>query len=233
MNGNVFIATTGQGITRASALDSGAWQVTALLADLNVACLALDPAARETVYAGTGSGALRSDDAGGSWRPCGLSGRNVKALAASPTQPGVVFAGTKPASLFKSEDGGATWRELTAFRRIRGRRLWFSPAEPPFIGYVQAITLSPTDPDRVAVGIEFGATVLSMDGGQTWTGHRRGALRDCHSRLPCPARRVALRGWRYGGWPRLQSRWRENVVQNTGRPGPSLRLGRRRRSCPA
>lgn len=195
MNGNVFIATTGQGITRASALDSGAWQVTAPLADLNVACLALDPAARETVYAGTGSGALRSDDAGGSWRPCGLSGRNVKALAASPTQPGVVFAGTKPASLFKSEDGGATWRELAAFRHIPGRRLWFSPAEPPFIGYVQAITLSPTDPDRVAVGIEFGATVLSMDGGQTWTGHRRGALRDCHALAF-----HALRGeWLYEG----------------------------------
>ncbi len=33
---------------------------------------------------------------------------------------------------------------------------------------------------RLVVGIEFGATVASRDGGRTWTGHRRGALRDCH-----------------------------------------------------
>jgi hypothetical protein len=31
------------------------------------------------------------------------------------------------------------------------------------------------------VGIEFGAVVRSMDGGVSWQGHRRGALRDCHS----------------------------------------------------
>ncbi len=31
------------------------------------------------------------------------------------------------------------------------------------------------------MGIEFGATVFSNDGGNTWLGHRRGALRDCHS----------------------------------------------------
>jgi hypothetical protein len=45
---------------------------------------------------------------------------------------------------------------------------------------VQAIALSPTDPARLAVGIESGATVLSQDGGETWSGHRKGALRDCH-----------------------------------------------------
>lgn len=181
MNGKLFIATTGHGIVRATLLDSGEWQVGSPVADQDVACLACDPGNRHTVYAGTRGGVLRSDDAGCTWRPAGLQGRIIKALAVSPTPPGVVFAGTKPAALFTSEDGGMTWRELAAFRRIRGRRLWFSPAEPPFIGYVQAITLSPTDPNRVAVGIEFGATVLSTDGGQTWTGHRRGSLRDCHS----------------------------------------------------
>jgi hypothetical protein len=69
---------------------------------------------------------------------------------------------------------------VAAFRRIPWRWLWLSPAERPFIGYVQAIALSPTDPERIVVGVEAGATVLSEDGGATWTGHRRGALRDCH-----------------------------------------------------
>jgi hypothetical protein len=56
-----------------------------------------------------------------------------------------------------------------------------SPAEPPvFTAYVHAISVSPTDPEVVLAGIEFGAVVRSQDGGRSWTGHCRGALRDCH-----------------------------------------------------
>jgi hypothetical protein len=33
----------------------------------------------------------------------------------------------------------------------------------------------------IVVGIEAGAVVRSSDGGQTWEGHRPGALRDCHT----------------------------------------------------
>ncbi len=108
-------------------------------------------------------------------------GRMVKALAVSPTQPGTLYAGTKPACLFISHTGGRHWDELVAFRRIRARWLWFSPAENPFTAYVQAIALSPTDPQTVLVGIEFGAVVQSRDGGHSWSSHRRGALRDCHA----------------------------------------------------
>jgi photosystem II stability/assembly factor-like uncharacterized protein len=124
---------------------------------------------------------LRSEDAGATWQPAGLPGRVIKAVSASPTQPGWVYAGTKPAGLHVSSDGGQIWRELSSFQKIPGRWLWFSPAEPPFIGYVQAIALSPTDPQRLIVGIEAGATVMSVDAGKTWTRHRPGALRDCHA----------------------------------------------------
>jgi hypothetical protein len=192
MVSKIFISTSGEGrdgrggIARAAMADTGAWEVTWLLADLDVRCLAVDPLHRGRIYAGTqgqgqDAGVLRSDDAGKTWRPSGLEGRVAKALAVSPTQPGVVFAGTKPVCLFKSEDGGVTWRELISFRRIPWRWLWLSPAEKPFIGYVQGIALSPTDSGRIAVGIEAGATVLSRDGGKSWTRHRKGALRDCHT----------------------------------------------------
>ena len=46
---------------------------------------------------------------------------------------------------------------------------------------MQAIALSPTDSKTIVIGIEAGAVVRSSDGGQTWSGHRQGALRDCHS----------------------------------------------------
>jgi photosystem II stability/assembly factor-like uncharacterized protein len=182
MSDKVFISTTGNGLARASRLASGQWEVKNLLLGSDIRCMAPDPLNAERVYAGTqGQGVLRSDDHGETWRAVGLAEHAVKAIAASPLRQGVVYAGTKPACLFVSEDGGATWAELAAFRRIPGRWFWLSPAEPPFIGYVQAIAFSPTDPQRVVVGIEAGAIVLSKDGGQSWTSHRRGALRDCHT----------------------------------------------------
>ena len=180
MTDRVFVATTGSGLARASLHASGRWEVERLLPGSDVRCLAADPLHRDRVYAGTQEGVLRSDDRGRTWRQVGLAGQNVKAIAASPTRAGVVYAGTKPAGMFVSDDCGMSWAELVAFRRIPGRWLWWSPAEQPHHAYVQAIGLSPTDPQRVVVGIEAGATVVSVDGGVSWTGHRRGALRDCH-----------------------------------------------------
>jgi hypothetical protein len=179
---NSFLATTGHGIARAEYVATTQWSVEFQLLDQDVRCLAADPLNPEVVYAGTqGNGVLRSHDRGKTWRPCGLWGQVVKALGMSPAVPGTVYAGTKPACLFVSRDEGSTWTELPSFRQIRSRRFWLSPAEPPFIGYVQSIALSPTDPRAIVVGIECGAVVRSCDGGQTWTDHRRGALRDCHS----------------------------------------------------
>lgn len=182
MGASIFISTTGNGIARASQNNSGKWHVEKLLSGTDVRCLAVDPLDSKRVYAGTqGAGVLRSDDSGRTWRPSGLDGWVVKAIAASPIHPDVVYAGTRPARIFVSRDGGGAWNELVSFRRIPWRWLWLSPAEKPFIGYVQAIALSPSDPRHIAVGIEFGATVLSRDGGKNWSRHRKGALRDCHS----------------------------------------------------
>src|SRR5215469_15613842 len=182
MSLNTFLATTGHGLAYATRGLNDEWSVEFLLTDQDVRCLAADPLKPNVLYAGTqGNGVLRSDDGGKTWRPAGLAGQIVKALAASRIQPGTVYAGTKPALLFVSRDGGANWTELASFRHIRSRWFWFSPAEKPFTAYVQAIALSPSAPKTIMVGIEAGAVVCSSDGGQTWSGHRRGALRDCHS----------------------------------------------------
>jgi len=161
---------------------SSGWSVEHLQPDEDARRLAADPLHPGVVYAGTqGRGVLRSDDRGATWRPAGLAGQIVKALAVSRAEPDVVYAGTKPPLIFVSRNGGANWTELDAFRRIRSRHFWFSPAEPRFTAYVQGITLSPTDPSVIVAGIEVGAVVGSADGGQSWSDHRRGALRDCDS----------------------------------------------------
>lgn len=179
----VFISSNASShLVRAERSTNGNWTVEHVLEGPDIRCLAADPHRPNVVYAGTqGRGILRSQDRGKTWQPAGLAGHVVKSLAVSPTEQGTVYAGTRPALIFVSHDNGDHWQELSAFRRIRSRRFWFSPAEPPFIGYVQGIALSPTDPKVIIAGIEAGAVVRSTDGGKMWQDPRMGALRDCHS----------------------------------------------------
>lgn len=180
MHSRVFVATTGAGIARASYLEDGEWEVQRHLEDLDVRCLALDPLTPGTIYAGTdGQGVLRSVDGGANWEVVGLPGEAVRSVSTSPTQPGVVYAGVKPPALYVSEDSGQTWTELPGLR-ARRQPWWFTPAEPG-PEYVHAIAPSSSDPAVILAGIEFGAVLRSEDGGQTWSGHRSGALRDCHT----------------------------------------------------
>lgn len=189
MNANLLISIAGNRLARAERAANGEWRVEYPITGQDIRCLAADPNHAQILYAGTqGIGVLRSQDAGKTWQPAGLAGRIVKSLAVSTfpgsaaAGPGKIFAGTKsPASVFSSVDGGENWTECEGFRRIRSRWFWFSPAEPPFSAYVQGISLSATDPNVVLAGIEAGAVVISQDGGRTWSDHRPGAVRDCHT----------------------------------------------------
>lgn len=182
MSEPIFFAAVGSGLARAKHNGTAGWALDTPLKGADIRCLAVDPQNPAAIFAGTqGQGVLRSTDMGATWHPAGLSGQIVKSLAVSPHDPDTIYAGTKPAYMFVSHDGGGTWGELEGFRRVPGRWWWFSPAESPNKAYVQSITLSPQDPAVLLAGIEFGAVVRTSDGGKTWSGHRRGALRDCHT----------------------------------------------------
>lgn len=182
MNHMVFISAPGKGVVRAEQAGSGRWEMSEELVHEEIRCLAADPNRKTVVYAGSnGRGIFSSQDSGSSWQHIGLDGQVVTTLAVSPHDSKRIFAGVKPAAIFVSDDGGNTWQRLEGFQRIPFRWWWFSPAEKPYQAYVQAISVSPTDPNVLLAGIEFGAVVCSENGGQTWTGHRPGSLRDCHA----------------------------------------------------
>lgn len=181
MEPTVFLAATGEGVTRASRSSTGDCPVTEVLRGVRVNCLAASPHEPDLVLAGTqGNGVLRSRDGGLTWQPAGLEGWVVKSLAASPLERDVFYAGTKPAHVFVSRDGGDEWRDLDAFQAIPSLPTWRSPAEPPYIGYVQTLALSPTDPGVILAGIEAGGVMRSADGGQTWA-DLPDPLRDSHT----------------------------------------------------
>jgi len=182
MNDKIFLAAFDKGISRAEYGPNGDWITEKVTAEHRVTCLAADPVNRHVVYAGTPEGVMRSEDCGRTWGEISEVGEHVKSLAVNPHDPDIVYAGTKPAHMHISEDGGQSWSELNGFRRIPNRWWWFSPAEPPDRRpYVMCIAPSPTDKNVILAGIEFGAVVRSEDGGQTWSRHRKGSLRDCHS----------------------------------------------------
>lgn len=183
MTHQIFLATNGSGISRARKDPDESWQVERLLEGLPVTCLAADPANPQVVYAGSRQrGVWRSTDSGQTWQAYGLEEQEVMSLAVSPHDPNVIYAGAKGARMFRSDDGGRNWQELEGFLKIPNRWWWFSPAEPPDRRpYVIAIAPSPTETGLILAGVEFGAVVRSEDGGESWSRHRQGALRDCHT----------------------------------------------------
>jgi hypothetical protein len=181
MNASIFISAAHPGVARAERT-GGEWVVERLLTDYDVRSVVADPHREGVLFAGTqGDGLLYSGDRGRTWEPAGLDGQIVKSIAFSPSAPGRVAAGLKPPMVCTSTDGGETWTEQGGFRDIPGYARWRSPAEPPGTAYVQGLAISPTDPDLIVAGIEFGAVIRSTDGGRTWTAHREDAARDCHA----------------------------------------------------
>jgi photosystem II stability/assembly factor-like uncharacterized protein len=104
------------------------------------------------LYAATGDGIVRLDEAGGTWtaEPA-LSGSGAQCLAADPADPDTVHAGLRDGGVRRSVDGGRTWIDC----------------ELPEAG-VFSLAVSAAD-GAVYAGTEPSRLFRSGDRGQTWT----------------------------------------------------------------
>ncbi|ELZ08903.1 hypothetical protein C479_12284 [Halovivax asiaticus JCM 14624] len=151
-------------------------------------CVASPPTDPTTVFLGTfEDGAVRLTDDTIEALDVG-AGDAVMALAISPHDPAVVYAGTEPSRLYRSQDGGETWTHLAGLADVPSEPEWFFPPRPD-THHVRWIEIDPFDPDRLYVGIEAGAFLLSTDGGEGWQERPPGARRDNHSLATHPDRK--------------------------------------------
>ena len=122
-----------------------------------------------TLFAAThGFGVARSEDGGYSWIWVldGLDHMDLwSARAGKLMGRDVVAVGSLPAHLYISENRGKLWRELPALRNVPSVGKWCFPP-PPRIGHIKDIVF---DGDRLLVGIEIGALLVSKDFGESFT----------------------------------------------------------------
>ena len=115
-----------------------------------------------------GFGVARSEDGGYSWTWVleGLDHMDLwSARAGKLMGRDVVAVGSLPAHLYISENRGKSWSELKALRDVPSAAKWCFPP-PPRIGHVKDIVF---DGDRLLVGIEIGALLVSKDFGESFT----------------------------------------------------------------
>jgi photosystem II stability/assembly factor-like uncharacterized protein len=188
-------SATGDAIARLEET-GGTWAAAISLEGSGAQCLAVDPDAPDTLYAGLRDhGVRRSDDGGLTWVDCALPEPGVFSLAVSAAD-GAVYAGTEPSRLFVRRDRGETWEALDALLELPSRPTWSFPPRP-WTSHVRWIAPSPHEASLLLVGIELGGLMRSTDGGSSWQDHRPGAQPDVHSLAW--HRRVPGRAYEAGG----------------------------------
>ena len=163
--------------------DTGDWQIAERLTDHDLECVAVSTAVPDRVFCGTfDAGLFRSDDGGDSFERVGTDVIDdaVMSLANNPHDPDEVWAGTEPSRIYRSTDGGSSWEEIPGLTDLPSESEWYFPPRP-HTHHVRWIEVDPHEPERLYVGIEAGALVLTDDAGETWHERPPGSRRDNHS----------------------------------------------------
>lgn len=137
------------------------WQEAALPQPVQVHAIAVHPADRAVVYAGTDRGLFRSRDAGASWQPLAIpAGLQIWSVFFHPQDTNALYAGTSPTGVLRSLDGGEHWTQARTLLPDRVRM--------EFPCRVMRFTADPDAPGHLFAALEVGGAMRSRDGGETW-----------------------------------------------------------------
>lgn len=169
--------------------EPGDWDSETHFAGTHVECVDASPDAPGRVFCGTfGDGLHRSVDGGDAWERVGADTFDVgefTSVAVSPHDPDLVWAGTEPSELYRSTDGGAAWEKRPGIQDLPSADEWWFPPRPE-MHRIRCIEPDATDPDRLLMGVELGAFVLTEDAGETYTEDVPGARDDTHQMVVHP-----------------------------------------------
>ncbi|MXV63024.1 hypothetical protein GS429_13290 [Natronorubrum sp. JWXQ-INN-674] len=168
--------------------DATAWTTTPRLEGHDLECVAASPAEPDRAFVGTFEDGLfrsrptDSDEHASEFErlETDFVSDAVMSLAISPHDPDVVYAGTEPSRVYRSTDGGDSWTHLPGLTDLPSEDEWYFPPRP-HTHHVRWLEVDPFDPERLYVGVEAGAFVLSTDGGETWRERPDGSRRDNHT----------------------------------------------------
>jgi photosystem II stability/assembly factor-like uncharacterized protein len=147
-------------------------------------CVAASSDAPARVLCGTADAGLhRSEDGGRSFERVGesaLDSEHVTSATISPHDPEELWVGTEPSAVYRSRDGGDSWERREGITDLPSEPEWYFPPRPD-THHVRWIEVDPHEPERLYVGIELGALILSDDAGESWRERPEGSRRDNHS----------------------------------------------------
>lgn len=82
-------------------------------------------------------------------------------------RPGELWCGTVPGGLFRSTDRGESWSLVESMWDTPTRSQWFGGGfDDPGL---HSISIDPSDPDRIALGLSAGGVWVTDDGAKSWT----------------------------------------------------------------
>jgi photosystem II stability/assembly factor-like uncharacterized protein len=164
--------------------DGEDWTTARRLTARKPECVAVSPDRADRVLVGTfDSGLYRSSDGGDSFERVGegvIDSDRITSATVSPHDPDELWVGTEPSAVYRSTDGGNSWEVREGITDLPSEPEWYFPPRPD-THHVRWIEADPSERDRLYVGIELGALILSDDGGETWRERPPGSRLDNHS----------------------------------------------------
>lgn len=136
-----------------------------------VRAIEIDPSDPTSAHVGCGLrgwGLYRISDWGEHVEPLEFEDRWVWGLGRAPDDPDTIYVGTEPPMVYVSVDGGETFEACEAIEDLPSRPNWTFFHEPFRAGHVHGFAIHLDRPERIFVGVEHGALISSLDGGETW-----------------------------------------------------------------